>query len=61
MFLSKEIELEGVMPSMVAFVDFTVESMDYDIKEDDLGEDRIVDIEAIANAVIRSNTKRKLT
>lgn len=59
-FLSKEIELEGVMPSMVAFVDFTVESMDYDIKEDDLGEDRIVDIEAIANAVIKVQYKEEI-
>ena len=40
MFFKYEIELEGVMPSMVAFVDFYGIN-DYDIKEDDLGEDRL--------------------
>ncbi|NLM36014.1 MAG: DUF3794 domain-containing protein [Clostridiales bacterium] len=59
-FISKELELEGVLPSMVAFVDFKVESMDYDIKEDDLGEDRIVDIEAIANAVVKVQYKEEI-
>jgi len=59
-FISKELELESVLPSMVAFVDFKVESLDYDIKEDDLGEDRIVDIEAIANAVIKVQYKEEI-
>lgn len=52
-FLSKDVELQGVDSSMTPFIDFRMENVDYDIKEDDLGESRIVDIEAIANASLK--------
>ncbi|MDP4087893.1 MAG: DUF3794 domain-containing protein [Bacillota bacterium] len=49
-FLNKEMDLDGVDSSMKVFPDFMVDSLDYDIKEDDLGESRIVDIESVVNA-----------
>lgn len=49
-FLSKDMELDGVDSSMNVFADFKVDTLDYDIKEDDLGESRIVDIESVVNA-----------
>jgi LysM repeat protein len=50
---SKEVELEAINSFMQSFTDFNVDDMIYDIKEDDLGEKRIVDIEAL----IKTNTK----
>lgn len=49
-FISKDMELNGVDLSMNVFPDFKVDTLDYDIKEDDLGESRIVDIESVVNA-----------
>lgn len=51
--VSKELELEGVNSYMDSYTDFRVDDMLYDIKDDDLGEKRIVDVEAL----LRSNTK----
>lgn len=51
--VSKDLELEGVNSYMDSYTDFRVDDMIYDIKEDDLGENRIVDVEAL----LRSNTK----
>lgn len=51
--VNKELELEGVSSFMDSYTDFRVDDMIFDIKEDDLGENRIVDVEAL----IRSNTK----
>lgn len=56
-FLSKDIELQGADASMNAFADFKVENIDYDIKEDDLGENRIIDIESIANVALKVQYK----
>ncbi|MCM0649708.1 DUF3794 domain-containing protein [Clostridium swellfunianum] len=51
--VNKELEVEGVNSYMDSYTDFRVDDMIYDIKEDDLGENRIIDVEAL----IRSNTK----
>ncbi|MBC2579895.1 SPOCS domain-containing protein [Clostridium sp. DJ247] len=51
--ISKELDLEGVNPTMDSYTDFRVDAIEFNIKEDDLGENRIVDIEAL----IKSNTK----
>ncbi|MCM8709675.1 DUF3794 domain-containing protein [Clostridium sp. SYSU_GA19001] len=51
--VNKEVELEGVNSYMESYTDFRVDDMIYDVKENDLGENRIVDVEAL----IRSNTK----
>lgn len=52
-FVNKDMELGNVNSSMDSYTDFRVENMSFDIKEDDLGENRIVDVEAI----IKSNTR----
>ena len=51
--VSKEIELNNVNPTMDSYTSFKVDAMELNFKEDDLGENRIVDIEAL----IKSNTK----
>lgn len=51
--VNKELELDGVNSTMESMSDFRVDDMIFDIKENDLGEKRIVDVEAL----IRSNTK----
>lgn len=45
--ISDEIPCEGISPSMNIMADFKVTSSEYDIKEDDLGEARIIDVEAL--------------
>lgn len=51
--VSKELEAEGVNSFMDSSSDFRVDDMIFDVKENDLGEKRIVDVETL----IRSNTK----
>lgn len=48
-FMSKEMDAEGVDSFMNQKTDFLVDSIDYDVKEDDLGEYRIIDVEALVN------------
>lgn len=51
--LNKELDFEGVKPYMDNYTDFKVDAMEYDIKEDDLGEKRIIDVEFM----IKTNTR----
>lgn len=51
--VSKEMDMEKVNPMMENYTDFSVNAVEYDTKEDDLGENRIIDIEALVN----TNTK----
>lgn len=51
--VTKEIEVNDVDPSMDSYTDFLVDATQFDMKEDDLGENRIIDIEAL----IKSSTK----
>jgi LysM repeat protein len=51
--VSKELEVEGVNSYMDSYTDIRVDDLIYDIKEDDLGENRVIDVEVL----LRSNTK----
>lgn len=51
--VNKELELKDVNPMMDSYSSFKVDAMEFNVKEDDLGENRIVDVEAI----VKSNTK----
>ena len=51
--VNKEMSLEGVNPTMDSYTDFKVDTVGFDIKEDDLGENRNLVVEAS----IKSNTK----
>ncbi|SKA89865.1 LysM repeat-containing protein [Clostridium sp. USBA 49] len=51
--VNKELEAEEVNSFMDSFSEFRVDDMIFDVKENDLGEKRIVDVEIL----IRSNTK----
>ncbi|MHC6181305.1 DUF3794 and LysM peptidoglycan-binding domain-containing protein [Clostridium sp. JNZ X4-2] len=52
-YVNKEVPLDGVIPSMDSYTDFYVEEMEKGIREDDLGESRIIEMEVL----IKSNTK----
>lgn len=52
-YMTKEMELQGVQPSMEVFSDFKVDAMEYNVKEDDLGERRMVDVEALINSTVK--------
>jgi LysM repeat protein len=52
-YLTKDMELLGVQPSMEVFSDFKVDAMEYNVKEDDLGERRLVDVEALINSSVK--------
>ncbi|MBA5851456.1 DUF3794 domain-containing protein [Clostridium sp. cel8] len=51
--INKELELSGAMPAMDSFTDFNMDGIEYTVREDDLGEDRIIEVEAL----VKSNTK----
>ncbi len=51
--LNKEMNFQDVNPYMESYTDFIVDAMNYDIKEDDLGEKRIIDVEFL----IKTNTR----
>lgn len=51
--VNKEVDLEAVNPTMDSYTDFKVDTVGVDIKEDDLGENRIFVVEAL----IKSNSK----
>lgn len=46
-FVNEEVEFDGVRQYMDGKTEFMVDNVMYDIKEDDLGESRIIDVEAI--------------
>ncbi len=51
--VDKELELREVNPTMDSYSNFKVDAMEFNVKEDDLGENRIIDVEAL----IKSDTK----
>ena len=51
--LNKELDFQDVNPYMDNYTDFRVDAMGFDIKEDDLGEKRIIDVEFM----IKTNTR----
>lgn len=58
--LSQEVELEGINSTMNAFGDFTVDATECNIKEDDLGENRNIDVEALIKANIKVQSKENV-
>jgi LysM repeat protein len=58
--VNKELELEGVNSYMDSYTDFRVDDMIYDVKEDDLGENRIVDVEALLRSSTKVMSKEKM-
>lgn len=52
-FINKESELAGANPYMSYLNDFRVDTMDISVKEDDLGENRIIDIEALVKSMTK--------
>lgn len=58
--LSQEVELEGVNPTMNAFGEFTVDATECNIKEDDLGENRNIDVEALVKANVKVQSKENV-
>lgn len=52
-FINKEIDLEGANSFMDSYTDFEIDGVEIEVKEDDLGENRVVDVEAL----VKSNTK----
>jgi LysM repeat protein len=51
--LNKELDFQDVNPYMDHYTDFRIDAMEFDIKEDDLGEKRIIDVEFM----IKTNTR----
>lgn len=51
--MEKELGMENVNPSMDNMTDFVVDALEYEVKEDDLGENRIINIEAL----VKSNSR----
>lgn len=58
--LSQEVELEGVNSNMNVFGEFTVDATECNIKEDDLGENRNIDIEALVKANVKVQSKENV-
>ncbi|OAA86679.1 Spore coat assembly protein ExsA [Clostridium ljungdahlii] len=52
-FVNKELPMQGVNPSMESHTDFNIDEVEHTMREDDLGENRIVEIEVL----VKSNTK----
>jgi LysM repeat protein len=59
-YVNKEMELEGADPSMNVMFDFTAGDMDIDVKEDDLGENRVIDVEAIITVTAKAAYKQEV-
>jgi LysM repeat protein len=51
--ITQQQDFEGINSSMNAYGDFKVDAMEYNIKEDDLGEKRIFDLEALVKVDIK--------
>jgi LysM repeat protein len=55
--INQEVEVENINPSMNAYADFDVDAVEYNVKEDDLGESRILDIEALIKIDVKVESK----
>lgn len=54
---TQETELEGVTPDMKAYADFNVDAVEYNIKEDEAGENRELDVEVLVKADVKVKDK----
>ena len=59
-YLSKEIEMTGVTPDMVVASDFNIKNKDITVEEDDLGEARIVNTEALVICNVKVFSKKNI-
>lgn len=58
--VTKELLCEGVDSFMEQITEFTVEGIEYNIKEDDLGEYRTIDVEALIKSLSKIMSKREV-
>ena len=58
--VEKEIEFAGVNQSMENITEFIVNALEFNVKEDDLGENRILDVEALIKANSRIMFKEEI-
>jgi len=58
--IRQEMDLVGANSSMDGFGDFVVQNVEHNIKEDDLGESRILDIELNIRADVKVSTKENI-
>lgn len=59
-FINKELEVENALDVMDNFTVFTVDAQQFDIKEDDLGENRIIDTEVLIKAAVKIMHKEEM-
>ncbi|WP_026882075.1 DUF3794 and LysM peptidoglycan-binding domain-containing protein [Clostridium akagii] len=55
--LEQEIDAEDVNSSMSSYADFNIDAAEYNIRDDDLGESRLLDIEALIKVDIKIESK----
>jgi len=58
--LNKELDFDDVKPYMDNYTDFKLDAMEFDIKEDDLGEKRIIDVEFMVKTNTRAMYKEEV-
>lgn len=58
--VEKELDMVSAQPDMDSIVDISVGATDEDLKEDDLGESRIVDIEALVKSNVKVMSKQEI-
>ncbi|MBC8061130.1 MAG: DUF3794 domain-containing protein [Clostridiaceae bacterium] len=58
--IRQEMDLTGANSSMDGFGDFIIQNIEHNIKEDDLGESRILDIELNVRAEVKVSTKENI-
>jgi LysM repeat protein len=58
--IRQEMELQGANSSMDGFGDFILQNVEHNIKEDDLGESRILDVELNIRADVKVTTKENV-
>lgn len=58
--INQEIDAEGVNSNMSAYSEFNVDATECNVKEDDLGENRSIDIEALIKANIKIQSKENV-
>lgn len=58
--LNKELEFQDINPYMDNYTDFRIDAMEFDIKEDELGEKRIIDVEFMIKTNTRAMNKEEV-
>lgn len=58
--LNKEIDMPEADPTMISDTDFVIEGIDYSVKENDLGENRIIDTEILVKSKSKIICKKEI-